>query len=188
MSKNPLYFITLMPSPDIQKEVKKIKKEIRLKYGLKHALKLPAHITLQIPFRMPENKETALSNKLENFCKKYNSWETELENFGKFDKRVLFIKVLNHKPFIKLHSDLQDLMLSFIDLQSHEMSSKIHPHITIATRDLKRSHFPEIWEDFKDRNYSTSFMCEKIFLLKHNDKSWDFIKSFGLNGEINSAL
>ena len=179
-TKNPLYFITLMPPSKIRKEIETIKKEIREKYRIKHALKLPAHITVQIPFRMTESQEKILIKKLEKFSDLHRSWTTELEDFGRFAKNVIFIKIKDHHPFIELHRDLQELMLNFIDLQSHEISSKIHPHVTIATRDLKRSHFPEIWEDFKDRSYSASFDCKELYLLKHDGKTWNPIRKFHL--------
>ena len=179
-SRDPLYFIALMPPSTIRKEVETIKKEIKSKYGIQHALKLPAHITLQIPFRMSDKKEPILIRKLQNFFHNQQSWKTELEGFGKFAKRVIFIQIKEHEPYEKLHQELQEFMLKFLDLKSHEISTRIHPHITIATRDLKRSHFPEIWEDFEGRTFNATFKCEHILLLKHNGKTWDQLKSFSL--------
>ena len=176
--KHPLYFIALIPPTKIIQEVDAIKKQLKNEFGIKHALKLEAHITLQIPFRMPESKEAILIKKLQKFSGDHNSINTQLDGFGRFAKNVIFIKVLDHDPFIKLHAELQELMLNFIELKSHEISSKIHPHITLATRDLKRSHFPEIWDNFQDRKYSTSVEFNKMQLLKHNGKIWIPIYSF----------
>ncbi len=180
-TKHPLYFIALIPPAKIIQEVDVIKNQLKNKFGVNHALKLEAHITLQIPFRMAESKEVVLTKKLQNFAAKHQIITTELEGFGRFAKNVIFIQVKDHEPFIKLHADLQDLMLSFIDLKSHEISSKIHPHVTLATRDLKRSHFPEIWDYFKDKEYSSSVTFQKLYLLKHNGKTWEALKAFNLN-------
>lgn len=178
--KNPLYFIALMPPATIRTEIEAFKKEIREKYNIKHALKLPAHVTLQIPFRMPENKEEILIKKIRKFASENKDFETELEGFGKFSKQVIFIKIKDHEPYIQLHEKLQNLMLDFLNLKSHEISSKIHPHITVATRDLKRSNFPGVWNDFKDREYSTSFKTDYLYILKHNGKTWDIFRKFQL--------
>ncbi|MBT8295355.1 MAG: 2'-5' RNA ligase family protein [Gramella sp.] len=179
-SKPPLYFIAMYPPSHIRKEIEVIKKDLKDRFRTKHALKLPAHITLQIPFRMPVNKEKILLNKLERFLKEHPAFHTDLEGFGRFAKNVIFIKVVDHEPYIHLYEELQQFMLDFLDLKSHEISSKIHPHITLATRDLKRSHFPKIWEYFQDREYSNSFLAEKIQVLKHNGQNWDILKSLSL--------
>ncbi|MCM8570608.1 2'-5' RNA ligase family protein [Gramella jeungdoensis] len=179
--KRPLYFIALMPPAKIRDEIDALKKEIKEKHHVKHALKLPAHITLQIPFRMPEIKERILIKKIEKFSAQQQSFNVELEGFGKFAKNVIFVKIKDHEPFIELHRNLQDLMLNFLDLKSHEISSNIHPHITLATRDLKRSTFPAVWNDFKDREYSVSFKTDHLFILKHNGKTWDIFRKFKLD-------
>ncbi|MCH4824251.1 2'-5' RNA ligase family protein [Gramella lutea] len=181
-NKNPLYFIALIPPADIRKEVENLKKEINRKFGLIHALKLEAHITLQIPFRMKESKENILVKKIQKFSVNHHSINTRLDGFGRFAKNVVFIEVFDHDPFIKLHAELQEFMLNFIELKSHEISSKIHPHITLATRDLKRSHFPEIWEYIQEKKYSTSVKFEIIRLLKHNGKVWIPVQNFTLSG------
>lgn len=179
-SKPPLYFIAMYPPSNIRSDIEVIKEELKDRFGIKYALKLPAHITLQIPFRMAVKKEKTLINKLDRFLNERPAFHTDLEGFGRFAKKVVFIKVVDHHPYIRLHEDLQQLMLDFIVLKSHEISTKIHPHITLATRDLKRSHFPEIWEYFQDRDFYNSFLAARIQLLKHNGKNWDILKTFFL--------
>lgn len=182
--KNPLYFIAIMPPASVRAEIEHFKKEIKENFGIKHALKLPAHITLQIPFRMHERKEDILFKKLEKFSRQHEIFQTELEDFGKFSKNVIFINVKNHEPFIFLYEKLKEIMLNFLNLKSHEISSKIHPHITIATRDLKRSNFPKVWNEFKDRNYTAAFKVDALYLLKHNGKTWDICRKFRLGNKI----
>lgn len=177
-----LYFIALVPPAEIREEVEGFKKEIEAKHHIKHALKLPAHITLQIPFRMPEDKENILTEKLQKFCDRNKVFQTELEGFDRFSKQVIFIKIKEHQPFILLYEKLQKMMLDFLHLKSHEIASNIHPHITIATRDLKRSDFPKVWSEFKERDYKTSFRMEKLYLLKHNGKTWDIIRKLKFEG------
>lgn len=178
--RSPLYFIAHMPPARIRGEIDALKEEIRDRHNVKHALKLPAHITLQIPFRMPEKKESVLIKKIEKFSGEQQGFDTELDGFGKFAKNVIFVKIRDHKPFIELHEKLQALILNFLDLKSHEISSNIHPHITLATRDLKRTIFPAVWNDFREREYSASFKVEDLFILKHNGKTWDIFRKFKL--------
>lgn len=179
-ARNPLYFIALMPPPKTRKEIENFKMEIKARHGIKHALKLPAHITLQIPFRISEVQLRILLEKLDQFCKECSGFEIKLNGFGRFSKQVIFVKIEDHEPIIKLYKDLQDMILGLVNLKNHELPSRMHPHITIATRDLKRTHFPEIWNDFKDRSYEAFFNAQDIVLFKHNGKIWDHLKSFSL--------
>jgi len=178
--QNPLYFIALLPPENIRTEIENFKKEIKERFQVEHALKLPAHITLQIPFRASKKQEAVLFQKLAAFSKEIVPFKIDLEDFGRFAKNVIFIKLKDHEPFIQLHSELQKTISSFINLKSHEISSKIHPHITIAVRDLKRSNFQPIWNEFEKRQYSASFVVKNISLFKHNGKTWDIIREFKL--------
>ncbi|MBI6116478.1 2'-5' RNA ligase family protein [Salegentibacter maritimus] len=64
----PLYFIAIMLPEEISMRIKSLKLEIAEKYEAKHALKLPAHITLQIPFKIPETEEEKLIEALQGFA------------------------------------------------------------------------------------------------------------------------
>lgn len=177
-NQHPLYFIAILPPSNIKDKIRLIKEEIKKNYNVEHALKLPAHITLQIPFRISEEQEFQLLNKLTSFVNDIDPFKVEMDGFGHFSKNVIFVKVSNHSPFIKLHADLKEMMNSFVDLKSHEISSKIHPHLTIAVRDLKRSNFPPIWSEFEHKEYKNFFTARRLVLLKHNGHNWDIIKSF----------
>lgn len=177
--QNPLYFIALIAPAPVRKEIENLKKEVKEKYKAKHALKLPAHITLQIPFRMEEKKESLLLKKLEKFAASQPTFEVKLNGFGKFSRNVIFVKLEDHKPVVELYEDLQELIQKQLELKEHEKTSKIHPHLTIASRDLSRQQFPQAWNDFKDREYSAAFTADSLALLKHNGKTWDIYRKFG---------
>lgn len=179
-NRDPLYFIAILPPSTIRAEIETLKKEIKEKFQVKHALKLPAHITLQIPFRMPPARETILIKKLQSFVKERKRFKAQLDGFDKFSKQVIFIKINEHDPFISLSKELQELMLNFLDLKPHEIAAKMHPHITIATRDLNRTIFPKVWNEFKDRDYKASFEVKDLHLFKHNGKTWDIIKKINI--------
>lgn len=179
--RNPLYFIAVLPPAPIENEIKQIKEKIKVNHDVKHALKLPAHITIQIPFRIAEQHEKFLIKKLTAFSNMISSFKVELDGFGRFNKNVIFIKVRDHQPLIHLHSELQKVMLAFADLKSHEITSSIHPHITIAVRDLKRSNFLPIWDQFENREYHNSFVADKLVLLKHDGKTWDIVKELKIS-------
>lgn len=175
-----LYFIAILPPEDIQEEIRKIKLEIKQEFGVEHALKLPAHFTLQIPFRREENEEDQLLKNLQEFSKKQRSFHARLKDFDHFSNRVIFIPVEEPLPFKRLHKILQKELLKIHDFTENEFALKIYPHITLATRDLHRGDFPMVWDHFRDRNYSGQFEAKDLVLFKHNGKTWDIYRHFGL--------
>lgn len=179
-----LYFIALIPPENIKEEIKAFKEEVRDKYNVKHALKLPAHITLQRPFKMPDPIEQELKILLNVFSKTQATFEIEISGFGRFDQRAIFAEVENKEPVIALFQQLQEVITPFVNAKDKQ--DQIHPHLTIATRDLGRQIFPDVWKDFKDRKYEAIYKAESLFLLKHNGKYWDIISES--NFKLDSAV
>lgn len=175
MASKKLYFIALIPPEELKARVKALKEKIRDKYGAKHALKLPAHITLQPPFSLFEEQETEVFAALNSSVENQDSFPVHLSGFGSFPPKVIFIKVKDQKPVKDLHANLQ---FSLADLVPGEKEASIHPHMTLASRDLKRKEFKDAWGEFEKREFQDLFLAESLFLLKHNGKSWDIIREF----------
>ena len=173
-----LYFIALIPPEALCERIRLLKLEIADKYGVKHALKLPAHITLQIPFQIPNENECSLIELLKGFASKQHSFPIKISGFKEFSNRVIFADVETRQPVTELYERLQDLLTTHLDLKEHEKTHQIYPHLTLASRDLDYRSFLLAWADFKDREFQDSFQASGIFLLKHNGKSWDVFKEF----------
>lgn len=176
-----LYFIALIPPYDLQEQIHKLKLEFSEKYGAKHALKLPAHISLQIPFKFSENEEGKLIEVLKDTAKAQNSFRVDLKDFGRFNQKVIFINIEDHESIKELHSNLHRVLSENLKFSKRENFPKIHPHITIATRDLHYSRFPEAWAEFKNRDFIASFSAKNFSLLKHDGKSWHVHYIFNFN-------
>lgn len=178
LKKSNLYFIALIPDENIREEVRLLKEEISERYGAKHALKSPAHITLQRPFRRMEVQEEKLIRTLKEFAAVQKDFKIRLSGFDRFEPRVIFIKISEHKRLKKIHFDLKEVLLKELDFQEKEISKNMHPHMTLATRDLEPDYFYKAWAEFKDRGFEADFWVKSIFLLKHNGKYWDIFKEF----------
>ncbi len=176
-----LYFIAILPPEALGQRLKELKLELAEKYQTRHALKLPPHITLQIPFRMSETREEKLQKVLENFVKKQEHFVVETEGFGRFSRKVLFVKVADNPALHYLHRELQQKLNKVFHLKENEKGSNFHPHITLATRDLSYLNFEPAWKELKDRELKESFTAESLVLFKHNGKTWDWFGEFFLN-------
>jgi 2'-5' RNA ligase len=173
-----LYFIALIPGWELREKVRAVKERMKADFKSGHALKSPAHITLQMPFKRNSTGELAISDTLEQFAAREASFTVDLDGFGCFAPRVIFIRITNPEPVIALHRRLKKVLLEELDFPGSEIMKTVQPHITVATRDLTREAFAEAWPGFQDEEFKGSFNANSLFLLKHNGRDWDILKEF----------
>ncbi|GHA31954.1 2'-5' RNA ligase [Salinimicrobium marinum] len=173
-----LYFIAILPNYEIRKRIIELKLEVKEKYGVKHALKLPAHITVQIPFKFPEEQEPQLLEKLHSFAAGQKPFQVHLNGFGSFPPRVIFIKIENQDPVTECHAELQQIMSILLESDNARKVSSFHPHITIATRDLEKEVYKQVWPKFKNREFKAAFRAESFILFRHDGKTWQICEEF----------
>ena len=145
---------------------------MRDRYGASHALKSPAHITLQMPFRMDPEKEKDMFICLDKFASEEHSFQIDLNGFDCFSPRVIFIRILDHKTLKDLHHRFKQYVSNELGLQT-KSPFEFHPHMTIATRDLTEEAFDKAWPEFEHRDFVSQFTSKSVFLLKHNGRFWE---------------
>ena len=184
MDKSELYFIALVPHEKLRNEIRAIKERMRSEYGAGHALKSPAHITLQMPFKRSSTEEPAISDALRRFAFGEGPFTIDLDGYGCFAPRVIFIRITNPEPVRALHRRLKQVLAGELQFPKGEIMNDVQPHITVATRDLTKESFADAWPEMKDEEFSGSFQVHSLFLLKHNGKHWDILEEFpfGKNG------
>ena len=173
-----LYFIAILPPESVSEEIQQLKREMQAVYGAGHALKSPAHITLQMPFRQREENEPAMESALQTFAERELGFTIRLNNFDCFPPRVIFVKIAEHRPLVQVRLRLLPILSKITGLTGSTLKQPFHPHLTIATRDLREEVFPLAWKDFSGRAYSATFQAVGIALLKHNGKFWEVQKEF----------
>ena len=173
-----LYFIAILPPPELREKVRSLKCEMRDKYGASHALKAPAHLTLFMPFRREKKEEKLMTESLKGFSEKQSPFPIELNGFDHFSDRVIFIRIADHTPLIELRNALMPVVEKELSFSPAETGERFHPHLTIATRDLSPDAFSRAWPDFRERPFSDRFQASGISLLKHNGKYWDVFQNF----------
>lgn len=172
------YFIAIIPSEPVFSEIEKIKKDVSIKYSNKSALRSPPHITLHMPFEWKSEKENLLIEKLDKF-KLSLSLSICLNNFSCFEPKVVFIDVKSNENLTLLRNSLVSYMKEKLNVFNQSVDLRaFHPHVTIAFRDLKKTAFYEMMEEYKTKTYSAEFSSSSFFLLKHTGKFWDAYKEF----------
>jgi len=167
------YFLAVVPPPDVYEEALKLKNYFKEKYNSKASLNSPPHITLHMPFRWKEEKEDELIGKLNEFESGLSSFSINLSNFNSFPPRVIFIEVLKCEKLDELQSKLLKFCKKELNLfNSNYKDQPFHPHLTLAFRDLKKSIYPDAWEEFSKKTFEAEFIIDKFILLKHNGRVW----------------
>lgn len=173
---------------ELRDEIRAIKEEFSRDFSASHALRSPAHITLQMPFKRTPDHEPVMVNVLKEFAVGERSFTVELDGFGAFAPRVIFIKIRDHQHISGLHSRLRDVLLAQMEFPLREIMNEVHPHITIATRDLSRDSFVKAWPLFENRKFTGSFTVNSIFLMKHNGRHWDIFREFTFTSSASSTF
>lgn len=173
MNSHQLYFIAIICPEPFQTEITAIKNYFFDKYNCTVALKSPAHITLIPPFTLKHITEDNLLQYLNMFKINLPELLIELNGFGRFDKRTLFIKPQTNESLFRLQVTLQQYLIQ--KLPYLKTAGIFHPHVTIANRDLTRESFDAEWPDFKDRQFIADFTVAAFALLKLVEKKWQVI-------------
>jgi len=176
--KPHLYFIGIIPPDDLLNQINLLKRDISEKYACRHALKTPAHITLQMPFKRFPEIESYLQEKLKHFSENYFSFPVELNGFGHFGNRVIFIAIQKNESLDMLFKRLSNYLLNERVLIENEIKQQFVPHITLAHRDLKSEKFNYAWNEYGSKFFSERFIADSMTLFRHNFKKWEIINNF----------
>lgn len=184
-----LYLTAIVPDAELTDQIEEIRRECAECYNVKAALKPPVHITLFKPISVEFEREKELVRVLNEVSSKHQPFTLSLENFDTFNNQVVFIKVLKTEPLGNLQKDISSVYHRR-HLETEEIKSKktFHPHITIAYRDIPRTTFPALWNEYKNKRFKRNFSVNGFILFKHNGHKWEVFEEFTLRKVDESLL
>jgi 2'-5' RNA ligase len=173
------YFIAcVLPTP-IAEEALQLKRYFADHYHSKASLNSPPHITLHMPFRWKREKEADLIEGLKRLSSQLSTSKVELNNFGCFPPRVIFIQVNPSPSLTALQYQVRQFCKKDLGLFNADYQDlPFHPHVTLAFRDLRKPMFAKAWEEFKVKTFIGEFPADRIALLKHDGKKWNVLQEF----------
>jgi len=160
-----MYFIAIYPPQEIIEEVKVFKKDLMLNYGNSKAIKNDAHITLFPPFSRELELESDIHAAFQKIDTNMPPFEIILNGFGSFPNLknpVLFVQPETNDNLNILHLRVKQ-HFNFIKYS-------FTPHMTVGYRDLSYDNYLKAWEVYKNKEYKTKFIVNKISLLRHDGK------------------
>lgn len=171
------YFVAIvLPEPCLSK-VEAIKHDLYEQYGLKGALRCPAHITLHRPFVWDEHKEEHLIHTLKDF-KGGAPFGIHLHNFNFFAPRVVYVDLKAQPELEAFHKKLvKHIKQNLRVFNEADDLRGFHPHVTVASRDLKKKEFNLLQERFSHAPFDGHFVAEAFSLLKLGAR-WQVLEDF----------
>lgn len=176
-----MYFIALVLPRHLNEKVLKYKQMMHDKYNCKVGLKSPAHITLIPPFWMEEEKEEQFIADINSLSQSLQPFTIATDNFSAFPPKTIFIGLSPNKELNKLKQTTDEFFKTNSVYSIKIDTRPFHPHITIATRDLYKKSFYEIWPWFTEKKFSEEWVADGISILRHNKKNWDVVYTSQFN-------
>jgi len=142
-------------------------------FGSKHALQTPPHITIIPPIAIPADEESIIRKLAEKISQLSKPFTLEINGYGSFRPRVVFMRVLDSALLTKLHFDWRkELNQALPHTLDKYPERPYHPHMTLAHRDVTPIQFKNIWNHYRDLEYKTEFEVTGFWILKHNQSGW----------------
>lgn len=176
------YFIAVVPLGDVQNDATRVKEELKEVFGLKYALKSPAHVTLKMPFSWNEAKEEDLIEMVGGFLNQKIGFSLGFDGFGRFGKRVIFIKSKPNNLLNVLQSELADYCKRELNLVKELSDFNYTPHMTVAFKDIKEKQFDEYWQFIKSKKFKGRFDVKSLSILKRVEGKWVVLSDIPLEG------
>ncbi len=172
------YFIAWIPEYRIIRKIQHLKEQLRDQFGLKKSLNADPHITLVKPFELPASGLPVLEKALHAFSLGQSPFELKIEGINSFGQHVLFIDVEHTHALPKLREALLVALQESSLFTEVTRDGQFHPHITLATKDLKPSLFYEVRNFVAQKPISEKCIVTNISLLQYQNKRWKSIHKF----------
>ncbi|MCO5229736.1 MAG: 2'-5' RNA ligase family protein [Chitinophagales bacterium] len=166
-----LYFIALLPEPEIERELYQFKIDLFEKYGYKVSLKSPAHITLIPPFSWSIQQAEEIRKIFLQYSVQSSSFDINIQGFDTFGDKVFYAKPICPQEIFDLQKDIFQYFKPYL---SEKLQNQFHfrPHITIANRDIVSNELPQIIAEFNAKSYYRQTKVSEITMFRHDGSKW----------------
>ena len=184
------YFIGLLLPPAFEFQINMLKQGIEAQFQVKFALLSPAHLTLKMPFRYKEAKEKELGLRLTTLLETQAPFQLQLAGIGHFGRRNIHQQVAPSESLVQLQTMLRSFCKRSLHLVEELSDRNFQPHVTLAYKDLKPTHFEEVLAFARENAGHGVFLVEQAYLLKKVEGRWKAVAPliFGGNSEIVQSI
>lgn len=123
-------------------------------------------------FSVHELEEQAIVDQLNKIALGFMPFKLHLKNFEQFEGREIYINIENDTPVQMLVNQVDAMSTSIQELRVNKL-----PRVTIA-KGLQPFQFLNSWKDYETKNFSATFVANKMLLLKRMEgfSSWQILR------------
>ena len=167
------FFIALVPPEPLYSQARELQQYFRDRYASRAAQKSPPHITLQPPFEWSLSQLVHLEQVLSDVAEQVTSVPVTLDGFASFPPRVIYIHVERSPELLHLQTVLRQTLAQRCEIVDPRAETRpFTPHLTLAFRDLTRSHYHTAWAEFQSRSLQFAWVASELALLIHTGHHW----------------
>ena len=143
-----------------------------------------------MPFRYKEAKERELGLRLTTLLETQAPFQLQLAGIGHFGRRNIHQQVAPSESLVQLQTMLRSFCKRSLHLVEELSDRNFQPHVTLAYKDLKPTHFEEVLAFARENAGHGEFLVEQAYLLKKVEGRWKAVAPliFGGNSEIVQAI
>lgn len=167
-----LYFIAIIPPADVAAEADNLRHRMWQQYGSNHSLNSPPHITLVPTFSLGRKSGENLKEGLAKIGEAFQPFTIRLDSVGHFGQKTIFLKVEENQDLRDLHTAIKKCLWQEDITDEAESDRLYRPHLTLATRDLKKEQFKAAWDELQNLDFQEEFQVHDMCLLQHSGKRW----------------
>lgn len=139
-----------------------------------------------MPFKYRDDRIQMVSESLRLFALQQAPFPIDLDGFGSFEPRVIYIRVKTNPQLKKLHRELTTFLASTHSIAKDTYKNRgFEAHMTVAFRDLSKRAFYDAWPHFRDRAFTASWTSKSLSLLNHDGKQWNVHASYSYDNSSN---
>lgn len=169
------YFIGLLPPPAVETSLSQLKEDLKANFQVKYALLSPSHLTLKMPFRYKEAKEQELVTRFTSLLVNQESFSLQLKGIGHFGRRNIHHQLVPSSSLFELQKELRGFCKRYLHLVEELSDRNFQPHLTLAYKDLKDSHFEDVLAFAKKHTVNADFLVDRAYLLKNVEGRWKVV-------------
>lgn len=169
------YFVGLLLPPAFESQFNTLKQGISAQFQVKFALHAPAHLTLKMPFRYKEAKESELGLRLTTVLETQAPFHLQFTGIGHFGTRNIHQKVAPSESLLSLQTSLRSFCKRSLHLVEELSDRNFQPHVTLAYKDLKPGNFEEVLAYARKNEVKGEFLVAQAYLLKKVEGRWKAI-------------
>jgi 2'-5' RNA ligase len=177
------WFIALMVPKSLSEGIQNIIKDLTDRYKTRVSTAGP-HITLVPPFEATGAELAGVCSSLRSWAEMQVPTRVELDGFGAFGKRVLFVDVEHAPGLMGLQNSLETQVRQENDFLPAPRKPFI-PHVSVASKRVRKDTFEIMWiDELKDKEFTGSWLATNVTLLKFKDGvQWVEDQHFELAGD-----